>query len=63
MEDAVSKALEVNDDPPQNREGEHANKSAEEHNKQKNQGKALRVNEDTDVGKEPTKPSSPPKQR
>jgi hypothetical protein len=55
MEAEMAKALEVNDKPAQN-------KSAETHNEQKLQGKALQVNENTEEGQTPAKsPENPPR--
>jgi hypothetical protein len=50
MEDVMAKALEVNDNPAQNQEYEQDRRSGEKPNKQKLQGKALQVNEDTVEG-------------
>jgi hypothetical protein len=54
MEGAVAKALEVNDG--QNQERETGQQPGKGRNKQKLQGKALQVNEDTKEGQEPIRP-------
>jgi hypothetical protein len=61
MEDAMAKALEVNDNPAQNQECEQGQQFGEKRNKQKLQGKALQVNEDTVEGQEPAKLPAPPR--
>ena len=57
----MAKALEVNDNPAQNQEREQGHESGKTRDKQKLQGKALQVNEDTEEGQEPAKPSAPPR--
>ena len=57
----MTKALEVNDKPAQNQECKKGQQSGEKRNKQKLQGKALQVNEDTTEGQEAAKSPAPPR--
>jgi hypothetical protein len=60
MEDAMAKALEVNDNTAQNEKRKPQQQSDDKHNQQKLQGKALQVNENSVEDQEPVgSPASP----
>ena len=61
MEDAMAKALEVNDNTAQNQERQPQQQPDDKRNQQKLQGKALQVNENSVEDEEPAR--SPARQR
>jgi hypothetical protein len=61
MEDAMAKALEVNDDTAQNQERQPQQQSGDKRNEQKLQGKALQVNENSVEDQEPARSPAPPR--
>jgi hypothetical protein len=59
MEDAMAKALEVNDNTAQNEKRKPRQQSGDKHNQQKLQGKALQVNENSEDQEPVGSPASP----
>jgi hypothetical protein len=60
MEDAMAKALEVNDNTAQNQESQ-PKQSGDKPNNQKLQGKSLQVNENSVEDQEPARSPAPPR--
>lgn len=61
MEDAMAKALEVNDNTAQNQERQPQQQSGDKRNQQKLQGKAFQVNENSVEDQEPARSPAPPR--
>jgi hypothetical protein len=66
MEDAMAKALEVNENSVEDQEPARSpapprRGSGDKRNQQKLQGKALQVNEDSVEGQEPARSPAPPR--
>ena len=61
MEDAMTKALETNDNTAQNQERQPLQQSGDKRNQQKLQGKAFQVNENSVEDQEPTRSPVPPR--
>jgi hypothetical protein len=61
MEDAMAKALEVNDKTAQNQERRPQQPSGDKPNQQKLQGKSFQVNENSVEEGEPVSPATKPK--
>jgi len=61
MEDAMAKALEVNDNTAQNQELQPQQQSGDKRNQQKLQGKAFQVNENSVEDQEPARSPAPPR--
>jgi hypothetical protein len=59
MEDAMTKALEVNDNTAQNQEHQPQQQPGDKPNQQKLQGKALQVNENSVEDQEPNRSPAP----
>lgn len=61
MEDAMAKALEVNDKTAQNQERQPQQQSGDKPNQQKLTGKSFQVNENSVEEGEPVSPATTPK--
>jgi hypothetical protein len=60
MEDAMAKALEINDNTAQNQERQPRQQSGDKRDQQKLQGKALQVNDNSVEDQEPARSPAPP---
>jgi hypothetical protein len=61
MEDAMAKALDVNDNTAQTQKRQPQQQSGDKRNQQKLEGKALQVNENSVEDPEPARSPAPPR--